>query len=122
MKKKILIIEDETAISKALEFRFKKSGFDVIIAYDGEEGLAKAKGERPDLIILDLMLPKMTGERVCKEIRKDDAIARIPIIMLTAKDSDTDRVIGRVIGADCYIAKPFDLAQLFKEVDRLIKV
>jgi len=120
-KKKILIIEDESSIHKALEFRFKKIGFDVIIAEDGEDGLNKAIRETPDLIILDLILPKMTGERVCKEIRKNKNISGTPIIMLTAKDSEADRVIGKVIGADCYMIKPFDLNELIEEVGRLIK-
>lgn len=121
-KKKILIVEDETSISVALEYRFKKFGFEVILAEDGEDGLSKARSEKPDIIILDLILPKLTGESVCKEIRKDDNIAKTPIIMLTAKDSDTDRIIGRVIGADCYITKPFDLERLRKEVDKLLKL
>ncbi len=121
-KKKILVIEDETSISKALEFRFKKYGFEVVLAEDGEDGLNKAKEARPDIIILDLILPKMTGERVCKEIRKDDNISKIPIIMLTAKDSDVDRVVGRVIGADRYMTKPFDLNALMREINKLLNL
>lgn len=119
-KKKVLVIEDESSIHRALEYRFKRSGFEVVIAEDGEDGLNKAKQENPDLIILDLMLPKMTGERVCKEIRKDENIAHTPIIMLTAKDTDVDKVIGKVIGANSYMTKPFDLNDLLKEMHKLM--
>lgn len=120
-KKKILIVEDEVSILAALEYRFKSFGFEVVLAQDGEDGLSKAISEKPDIIILDLSLPKLTGEAVCKEIRNDNNIAKTPIIMLTAKDSDADRVIGRVIGADCYITKPFDLERLRREVEKLLK-
>lgn len=121
-KKKILIIEDEDSIRKVLEFHLKSNGFDVILAQDGEEGLDKAEQEPPDLIILDLILPKKQGEEICKEIRKDERIGKIPVIMLTAKGSDIDRIIGRVIGADCYMSKPFNTSALLKEINRLIEI
>lgn len=121
MKKKILIIEDEADLCKIMVLRFEKKGFDVIFANDGLAGLYKAKEEKPDLILLDLMLPKLPGEEVCKEIRKDEVIGKTPIIMLTAKTTEADKIIGKVIGADCYLFKPFDSAKLFIEVDRLIQ-
>lgn len=120
MPKKILIIEDESDICNILAFRFKKNGFEVFCAKGGKEGLDKARVYRPDLILLDLMLPELPGEQVCKEIRKDVNIEKIPIIMLTAKDSDVDRVVGRVIGANYYMTKPFDINELLDKVGKLI--
>lgn len=119
--KKILIIEDEADLCKFLDLRFQKEGFTVVIANDGVEGLEKAKEEKPDIIILDLMLPSLPGEEVCKRIRKDADICETPIIMLTAKDTDVDRIVGRVIGADAYLNKPFDGRKLLEEIRRLIK-
>lgn len=122
MKKKILIIDDEPDLCQVLAIRFREKGFEVIIANDGLEGLNKAKDERPDIVILDLKLPKLPGEEVCREIRKDKAISSIPIIMLTAKDSDVDSVVGKVIGADSYMIKPFDTKRLLEEINRLAAV
>lgn len=119
--KKILIIEDEVDLCKFLDLRFQKEGFAVVIANDGVEGLEKAKEEKPDIIILDLMLPSLPGEEVCKRIRKDADICETPIIMLTAKDTDVDRIVGRVIGADAYLNKPFDGRKLLDEIRRFIK-
>ena len=119
-KKRVLIIEDSPFLSRILESGFVKDGFEVSVCSDGESGLKAAKEEMPDLIILDLILPKLSGEDVCKEIRKDDKIKATPIIMLTAKDSEADKIIGRVIGADKYLPKPFDADKLIKEVRELI--
>lgn len=120
MKKKILIIEDEEALCKIMSMRLVDRGFEVSIANDGALGLEKAKQEKPDLVILDLVLPKLKGEEVCKFIRKDQALENTPIIMLTAKASETDEVVGKVIGADCYLVKPCDTKRLFSEIDRLL--
>ena len=120
MGKKILVIEDENELCDLIGLRLERGGFEVITANDGIEGLNKARLEKPDLIILDLMLPKMHGEDVCKEIRKDAVISEIPIIMLTAKCSDTDKVIGTVIGANVYIGKPFEGAKLMQEINKLL--
>ncbi len=120
MKKKILIIEDELDLCKILTIFFQKKRFDVIIANDGIDGLNKAKQQRPDIIILDLMLPTLCGEEVCREVRKDEAIGDTPIIMLTAKNTDVDTVIGKVIGADYYMIKPFEINKLLEEVNKLI--
>jgi DNA-binding response OmpR family regulator len=115
-KKTILIIDDEKNLSRVLELQLTELGYKVIIAGDGKDGLAKAKEEKADLIILDLILPGMPGEEVCRQIRKDDCICKTPIIMLTAKTKDVDRVIGRVIGANCYLTKPFDWAVLIRQI------
>ena len=122
MKKKILIIEDEKELCELLKIRFENIKLQVTIANDGEAGLKAAQKENPDLIILDLMLPKLSGEEVCKAIRKlkDEKLARVPIIMLTAKSTETDKTIGRIIGADAYIVKPFDAAELLETMGELL--
>ena len=122
-EKKILIIEDDPAISKMLYYRLKESHFEVFTAADGVEGLAQARRRHPDLIILDLGLPKLPGEEVCKAIRedRDKLFAKTPVIMLTAKSSDVDRVIGNVIGATYYITKPFVGEELLKVVRKLTR-
>lgn len=118
VKKKILVVEDDLAVSKFLSVRLRSLNFEVILAYDGEAGLKEARLRPPDLIILDLKLPKLTGEEVCKAIRDDcdKKFAVTPIIMLSAKNSDVDRVIGMVIGASCYVTKPFRIESLLKEI------
>jgi len=120
MKGQILIIEDEADISKTIRYFLEEEGYDVSIAGSGEEGLEKARQHNPDLVILDLKLPEMPGEEVCKEIKRDKKISGTPIIMLTAKDSDVDRVVGRVIGADCYMTKPFELDELGGKIKDLL--
>ena len=119
-KKRILIVEDDLAISKFLGVRLRSLDFEVIVAYDGEVGLKEAKKHAPDLIILDLKLPKLTGEEVCKAVRedKDKKFALTPIIMLSAKSSDVDRVVGMVIGANGYVTKPFRVESLLKEIKK----
>lgn len=120
-KKKILIIEDDKDISRTLSLRLEMEGFQVIIAQEGYEGFYKATTQRPDLIILDLRLPGLPGEEICRELRKDQRYASLPIIMLTAKDTDVDRVIGKVIGANQYLNKPFDIDELLKKISLLLK-
>ncbi|MBF0479136.1 MAG: response regulator [Candidatus Omnitrophica bacterium] len=121
MHEMILMIDDEVDITKTVRFVLEDAGYDVAIAANGKEGLEKARLRNPDLIILDLKLPQLPGEAVCKEIRSDAKIAKTPIIMLTSKDSDADRVIGRVIGADFYMTKPFDLDVLSAKIVELLK-
>jgi len=120
-RKTILVVEDEKDMSRVLEVRLQDLGYKVITAKDGQEGLDKAKSEKIDLIILDLMLPKVPGEQVCREIRKDQQIGDIPILMLTAKSQDVDKVVGKVIGANCYLSKPFDSVILIEEIEKLLK-
>lgn len=121
-RKKILLVEDEEDVCKILAYRLRKVGFDILVANDGETGLKEAQEKIPDLVILDLMLPAMSGEEVCKTIREDDRkeIQSIPIIMLTAKSKVADRIVGKVIGANQYMMKPFDFNQLLQEINRLI--
>ena len=122
MKKKILLIDDEEDALRPLGFRLARRGFEVMLARDGEEGLREAREHRPDLIILDLFLPKLSGEEVCKALREpgNGLFERIPILMLTAKSSEADQIVGRVIGADSYMTKPIEIRSLLKEISRLM--
>ncbi|WP_314010232.1 response regulator transcription factor [Pseudostreptobacillus hongkongensis] len=118
MREKILIIEDDVKIAKLLETELKFEGFDVDIKTDGKEGLLTAKYNHFDLILLDVMLPKMNGFEVCKRIRED---SDVPIIFLTAKDQVTDKVISFDYGADDYITKPFSFDELFARIKALLR-
>ena len=122
MPKKVLLIEDEPAISKFLSKRLTKMGCVTHCVSDGEEGLNLAKKLMPDLILLDLLLPNLQGEEICKAIREDDnpALNSIAIIMITAKNKEVDHIIGKVIGANAYITKPFQWDNLAQEIDRLL--
>ena len=113
MDKKILVVEDEKAIADILEFNLKKEGYAVVCAYDGEAGLSAAKSENPDLILLDVMLPKLDGFEVCKEVRR---ASNVPIIMLTAREEEVDKVLGLELGADDYITKPFSMRELMARI------
>ncbi len=113
MEKKILVVEDEKAIADILEFNLKKEGYEVVCAYDGEAGLAKALEENPDLILLDVMLPKLDGFEVCKAVRKT---SNVPIIMVTAREEEVDKVLGLELGADDYITKPFSMRELMARI------
>jgi DNA-binding response OmpR family regulator len=114
MKEKILIIEDEEDLVKGLRLNLEDEGYEVHWASDGEDGLQKALEETPDLIILDIMLPKMNGLDVCRELRQRKI--SIPIIMLTAKGEEIDKVVGLEIGADDYITKPFSIRELLARI------
>ncbi|HEQ0840247.1 TPA: response regulator transcription factor [Streptococcus pyogenes] len=111
--KKILIVDDEKPISDIIKFNLTKEGYDIVTAFDGREAVTIFEEERPDLIILDLMLPELDGLEVAKEIRKT---SHVPIIMLSAKDSEFDKVIGLEIGADDYVTKPFSNRELLARV------
>lgn len=111
--KKILIVDDERNIVDILKFNLKKEGFTTIEAYDGEQGVEMALSHKPDLILLDIMLPKMDGFSVCKKIRQT---LSIPILMLTAKEEEVDKVLGLELGADDYITKPFSPRELMARV------
>lgn len=113
MEKKILVVEDEKAIADILEFNLKKEGYNVTCAYDGEDGLGKAREINPDLILLDVMLPKLDGFEVCKSVRK---FSNVPIIMVTAREEEVDKVLGLELGADDYITKPFSMRELMARV------
>jgi len=122
MPEKILIIDDEPEICNMLSQRLKGVGYDAFHALDGEAGFNLAQETYPDLIILDLMMPKMSGEEVCKKIRghENDLVSNIPIIMLTAKTQDIDEARGLVIGANAYIRKPFEWNELQKTIIRIL--
>lgn len=113
MAKKILVVDDEKPISDIVKFNLDKEGYDAVTAYDGEEALKKVEAESPDLILLDLMLPKIDGLEVARQIRKEHDT---PIIMLTAKDSEIDKVLGLELGADDYVTKPFSNRELVARV------
>ena len=117
---KILIIEDELNINKLIQHRLALEHYVVITAFDGEEGFAKFLVEHPDLIILDVNLPKINGYEVCRRIRREKN-DMTPILMLTSKNEDADRIVGRVKGADAYMSKPFDGEKLVAEVKLLLK-
>jgi len=113
MNKKILIIDDEKPIVDILKFNLRKDGYSTLEAYDGEEGFDMALSENPDLILLDVMLPKMDGFSVCKKLREK---LSTPILMLTAKEEEVDKVLGLELGADDYITKPFSVRELMARI------
>ena len=121
MKEKILIVEDEKDIVKMLDYNLKKEGFKPLLAYDGEEALDLAEEERPGLIILDLMLPGIDGLEVCKILKKNNKTSSIPIIMLTAKSQESDKVVGLELGADDYVTKPFSPRELIARIKAVLR-
>ena len=121
MNQKIYIVEDEPDIRETLKYNFSNEGFEVFTAPDGEEALSNIKKVLPDVLILDLMLPGVSGLDVCKSIRADDDIRDMSIIMLTAKGEEIDRVIGFELGADDYVTKPFSVRELILRVKVLLK-
>jgi two-component system phosphate regulon response regulator PhoB len=118
---KVLVVDDEPDAVELIEFNLKNTGFEVMTASDGAEALKKSRAQIPDLIVLDLMLPEVDGLEVCKILRRDPATSAIPIIMLTAKAAEIDRVLGLEIGADDYITKPFSPRELVLRVKNLLR-
>lgn len=114
----VLVVEDEASLASTLSYNLRKNGFNVVSAADGLEGLHAARRERPDVIILDLMLPKMDGLEVCRKIRAD---SDVPILMLTAKSEELDKVVGLEMGADDYLTKPFSMRELMARVRALLR-
>lgn len=119
--KKILIIDDEKDIAETIGYNLKKEGFGFILAHDGESGFASAKENIPDLILLDLMLPGIDGMEVFNLLKRNEATADIPVIMLTAKGEETDKVVGLELGADDYVTKPFGMKELIARIKSTIK-
>lgn len=119
MDKKVLVVDDEPSISTLLQYNLNQAGFEVITAIDGEEGLQKALVERPDILVLDLMLPKMDGIEVCKQLRQQKVTT--PILMLTAKDDEFDKIIGLELGADDYMTKPFSPREVVARVKAILR-
>ncbi len=116
MAKKIVIVEDEPDIAEVLSYNLQREGFDVFTAEDGLAGLNLIKAQMPDLALLDLMLPSMDGLEICQKIRANEAIANIPVIMLTAKGEESDVVLGLGIGADDYVCKPFSPKEVIARI------
>ena len=118
--KKLFLVEDDENFREILKLNLQSKGFECLTAKDGLVALEMIKEAMPDLVILDLKLPKLSGEEVCKKIKLDQATSAIPVIMLTGKSSIVDKVIGRVIGADCYLNKPCEIKILLENINNLI--
>ena len=118
MSRKVLVVDDEKLIVKGIRFSLEQDGMEVDCAYDGEEAVEKAKDKKYDIILLDLMLPKMDGLEVCQQIRE---FSNVPIIMLTARSEDADKIIGLESGADDYITKPFNILELKARIRALLR-
>jgi DNA-binding response OmpR family regulator len=121
MKPKILVVDDEPDALELLGFKLREAGYAPVFAKDGAEAIAAARTERPALIVLDLMLPQIDGLEVCKLLRRDPGIAAVPIIMLTARAAEMDRIVGLELGADDYVTKPFSLMELLARVASVLR-
>ncbi len=121
MTKKILIADDEANIVISLEFLMKREGFEVLVANDGDEAVRRIRAERPDLVLLDVMMPKKSGFEVCQEVKADPALQGVRILMLTAKGRDTEVAKGLALGADAYMTKPFSTRELVDRVRSLLE-
>ncbi len=121
MSKRILIADDEQNIVISIEFLLRREGFEVMVANDGEEALASVRAQKPDLVLLDVMMPKMNGFDVCQAVRADPDLAATRILMLTAKGRDTEVSKGLGLGADGYMTKPFSTKELLSEVRKLLE-
>jgi DNA-binding response OmpR family regulator len=120
-KKKILLVDDEQDMVYAVKMQLEANGFRVLTAKDGQEGLDKARKENPDLIILDLMLPRIDGYKVCRMLKFDEKYKNIPVIIYTARAQEADEKLGYEVGADAYLTKPFDPKKLLAKINELLK-
>ncbi len=120
VKPKILVVDDEPEAVELLEFNLKQAGYAVSTAGDGAEALKRARTQTPDLIVLDVMLPEMDGFEICKSLRLNPATAKVPIVMLTAKAAEIDRVLGLELGADDYLTKPFSPRELLLRIKKIL--
>lgn len=111
-KKKILVVDDQVDLVKTIQFALELEQYKVLVSYNGEDALNQARKENPDLILLDVMLPKLDGYKVCRLLKFDEQYKHIPILMMTAKSQEKDKLIGKETGADEYITKPFDIEEL----------
>ena len=121
MKPKILVVDDEPEAVELVEFNLKQAGFEVVTAADGAEALKKARALLPNLMVLDLMLPEVDGLEVCKMVRRDPVTAAMPIVMVTAKAAEIDRILGLELGADDYITKPFSPRELILRIKKILQ-
>jgi DNA-binding response OmpR family regulator len=119
--KKILVVDDEVDLVKTVRFSLEAEGFKVLVSYNGEDALNQSRKENPDLILLDIMLPKLDGYKVCRLLKFDEQYKHIPILMLTAKTQQKDRLLGMETGADEYITKPFDMEELMEKIKAYLK-
>jgi len=120
-KRRVLIVDDEPNIVLSLEFLLRQQGYEVTVARDGEEALAAAAAQRPDLVVLDVMLPGLDGFEVCRRLRERSELAGLKILLLTARGRDVDRVRGLDEGADAYMSKPFSTRELMTAVAELLE-
>jgi DNA-binding response OmpR family regulator len=120
-QKKVLIVDDEVDLVETLRFSLENEGFTILVSYDGEDALNQARKENPDLILLDLMLPKLDGYKVCRLLKFDERYKHIPILMLTAKTQEKDKLLGKETGADEYITKPFEINELLEKVKSYLR-
>jgi DNA-binding response OmpR family regulator len=114
--KKILLVDDEVDLVETVRFSLEGEGYQVLVSFNGEDALNKARTESPDLILLDLMLPKLDGYKVCRLLKFDEKYKHIPILMLTAKTQEKDKILGKETGADAYLTKPFDMEELMEKI------
>ncbi|MXY49207.1 MAG: response regulator [Gemmatimonadetes bacterium] len=121
MRQTILVVDDEPDIVEIIQYNLEKSGFDVIVAADGPVALEKARDETPDLIVLDLMLPGLEGTDICRILKQDERTRSIPILMLTAKSEEIDRIIGLELGADDYVVKPFSPREIALRIRNILR-
>jgi two-component system phosphate regulon response regulator PhoB len=121
MGSRILVVEDEADLAELLAFNLRQAGHTVVVAHDGSTALAEIRRQRPDLVLLDLMLPDIGGLEVCRRLRRDKDTIRIPVVMLTAKGEEVDRVVGFEVGADDYVVKPFSPRELVLRVDAILR-
>ncbi len=120
MAHKILIVDDEKEIANMIRMTLEMQGYEVLLAYDGEEGLTAARNHKPDLMLLDVMMPKINGYQVCRELKTNAPTQKIPIIMLTAKAQESDRFWAKETGVDDYIVKPFEIVNLLDKIKKLL--
>ncbi len=120
-RKRVLVVDDEKDLVELISFNLQRNGYDVLVAYSGTEAMEVALRERPELIILDLMLPGMDGTEVCRRLKADAKTSHVPIIMLTAKGEETDIVVGLTLGADDYVTKPFSMKILLARLNTVLR-
>jgi DNA-binding response OmpR family regulator len=119
-RKKILVVDDEVDLVKTIQFALEAEGYEVLVSHNGEDALNQSRKENPDLILLDLMLPKLDGYKVCRLLKFDERYKHIPILMLTAKTQQKDKLLGKETGADEYITKPFDMEELMEKIKKYL--
>jgi two-component system phosphate regulon response regulator PhoB len=117
----VLIVEDEKDLAELLQFNLRQAGFETIVARDGEEALARVRERTPDLVLLDLMLPDLPGTEVCKQLKTSPRTQRVPVIMVTARGEEVDRVVGFELGADDFVTKPFSVRELILRVRAVMR-